>query len=103
MDVVCVVSDELLHLHRVCRRARATNVCKTWRSGDDISCILGVIYPHSGSISTWLFPLAHKTAHVSAITFAIINADGALAEKLGSGLQNRADGSVTRRCLHSFI
>jgi hypothetical protein len=25
---------------------------------------------------------------------------GALAEKLGSGLQNRVDGSVTRRCLH---
>ena len=24
---------------------------------------------------------------------------GALAEKLGSGLQNRVDGSVTRRCL----
>lgn len=26
--------------------------------------------------------------------------DGALAEKLGNGLQNRVDGSVTRRCLH---
>ena len=25
---------------------------------------------------------------------------GALAEKLGNGLQNRVDGSVTRRCLH---
>ena len=25
--------------------------------------------------------------------------DGALAEKLGNGLQNRVDGSVTRRCL----
>ena len=31
--------------------------------------------------------------------FAIINSDGALAEKLGNGLQNRVDGSVTRRCL----
>lgn len=30
----------------------------------------------------------------------IIIVDGALAEKLGIGLQNRADGSVTRTCLH---
>ena len=26
---------------------------------------------------------------------------GALAEKLGNGLQNRVDGSVTRTCLHN--
>ena len=26
--------------------------------------------------------------------------DGALAEKLGTGLQNQVDGSVTRTCLH---
>ena len=28
--------------------------------------------------------------------------DGALAEKLGNGLQNRVDGSVTRRCLQKL-
>ena len=28
---------------------------------------------------------------------------GALAEKLGNGLQNRVDGSVTRRCLHEIV
>ena len=28
--------------------------------------------------------------------------NGALAEKLGNGLQNRVDGSVTRRCLHKI-
>ena len=30
----------------------------------------------------------------------IIGQDGALAEKLGTGLQNLLDGSVTRTCLH---
>ena len=29
--------------------------------------------------------------------------DGALAEKLGTGLQNQVDGSVTRTCLHFML
>ena len=32
-----------------------------------------------------------------------IRTNGALAEKLGSGLQNRVDGSVTRRCLQLVL
>ena len=31
--------------------------------------------------------------------YAILYEYGALAEKLGTGLQNQLDGSVTRRCL----
>lgn len=35
--------------------------------------------------------------------FAIIDNNGALAEKLGTGLQNQLDGSVTRTCLHEIV